>query len=231
MQTTKFVAFTMVALLSAGSAFACPKKNKDKSPADNAQEGVYEVSTEKSDAKKKDCPKAKRECPKKDKGDSAAEEEGVFEVADREGDEAKEGKREGKREGKEGKDGEREGKKRERRQPFGDMNLTDDQKEQVKEIMTAAREQAKALMTEIKAKKEAGEEVDRKAMHEKMMAIREGAMKNVYDNVLTAEQQAKADERREKMEERRKEREAKKGEGKKREGEGKKKKGDDDLDL
>ena len=120
------------------------------------------------------------------------------------------------------------------------MGLTEDQQEAAKAIFTAARESSKALMEDIKAKKEAGEEVDRKAVHEQMMEIRKAAMTNVYDNVLTDDQRAKVDERRAEMEKRKAEREKNGKDGERperperdRKGKGDKKDrgGDDDLDL
>jgi len=169
-----------------------------------------------------------KKCPSKD----GASEEGVYEVAERDGD-AKPEKRE------RGEKGERGERKRRGHHPLRGLDLTDDQKEQVKEIMAAAREQAKAIMEDAKAKKQAGEEIDRKAIRTQMMEIRKGAMKNVYDNVLTEEQQTKIDEHRKKMEERRaereKNREGKDGERPERERKGKGDKkdrgGDEDLDL
>ena len=178
-------------------------------------------------------------CPKKDKAPSPGSEEGIYEVADREGDgEAREGKRE-RGERPERSEGDRKRPERGDHSPLKAMNLTDDQKEQVETIMTAARKEAKAVMDGVKAKKEAGEEVDRDAVRTQMMEIRKGAMKNVYDNVLTAEQQAKMDELRKKMEEHRKEREGKDGERPERKGKGegkakgekKDRGGDSDLDL
>ena len=178
-------------------------------------------------------PNCKKPCPKDGPRDSA--EEGVYEVVERDGDgEAREGKKHER-----GEKGERGDKgDRKRHSPLHGLDLSDDQKESAKEIFTAAREQSKELMESIKAKKEAGEEIDREAVREQMMAIRKGAMDNVYENVLNDEQRAKVDERRAEREERRAERE-KNGEGKdgerperKRKGKGgDKDKGGDDLDL
>eukprot|EP00752_Nemacystus_decipiens_P016069 g14365.t1 len=166
-------------------------------------------------------PNCKKSCPKDGSSD-----EGVFEVAEREGDgEAREGKR-----GERGERGERGD--RERRSPLKALDLTEDQQEAVQTIMDAAREESKELMASIKAKKEAGEEVDRESVREQMMAIRKGAMDNVYENVLTEEQQAKMDELRAKMEERRAQREAEGGERPERKGKGERKeRGGEDLDL
>ena len=145
-----------------------------------------------------------KKCPKDGPSDSA--EEGVYEVAERE---AGEGKRER---------GEGDHKRPERGEhsPLKDLGLSEDQQAQAKEIMAAAREEAKELMESLKEKKEAGEEIDRESVREQMMAIRKGAMDKVYETVLNDEQRAKVDERRKKMEERRAERE-KNGEGKDRE--------------
>lgn len=183
-------------------------------------------------------PNCKKGCPKDGPSDSASE--GVYEVAEREGDgEAREGKRERGERPERGERGERgERPDRKRPNPMRGLDMSDDQKASVKEIMEAARESAKELMEATKAKKEAGEEIDREAVREQMMAIRKGAMDNVYENVLNDEQRAKVDKRRAEMEERRAERE-KNGEGKdgerperKRKGKGEKKdRGGDDLDL
>ena len=173
-------------------------------------------------------PNCKKNCPNKD-GDSASQ-EGVYEVAERDGDAKPERRERGER-------GEGDRKRPDRRDhsPLRGLDLTEDQQAQVKEIMGSAREASKAVMEDAKAKKEAGEEIDREAVRAQLIEIRKGAMKNVYDNVLTAEQQAKVDERREKMEERRKEREGKDGERPQRdrkERDGKKDRGGDEgLDL
>lgn len=165
-------------------------------------------------------PNCKKNCPKNN-GDSASQ-EGVYEVAERDGEARPER-------------GER-GDRSKRHHPLHGLDLSDDQKEQVKAIMEGAREQSKAIMEEVKAKKEAGEEIDREAVREQMMAVRKAAMENVYENVLTAEQQEKLDERRKQMEERRAEREAEGGdrpERGERKGRGEKKDrgGDEGLDL
>lgn len=183
MKNTHLLTLTTAALLAAGSAFAGPNCKK---------------------------------CPKDGPQDSA--QETTFEVIDRNDDgEAREGKkRERGEKGEKGERGEKgDHKKPERRDhsPLMGLDLTEEQQEKVKDIMSAAREKAHELMEETKAKKEAGEEIDRKEVHEKMMEIRKDAMKKVYDNVLNDEQRAKMDERRKKMEERRAERE-KEGEGK-----------------
>lgn len=206
MTRSHLLALTTAALLAAGSAFAGPNCKKN-CPKDGSDEGVYEVSAEGE----------KKGCKNKDRGS----EDGVYEVAEREG-EGKEGKRER---------GERSDRKR--HNPLQGLGLTDDQKEQAKEIMSAAREEAKELMEEIKAKKDAGEEVDRESVREQMMAIRKGAMDDVYENVLNDEQRAKVDERRAKMEERRAERESEGGERRERKGKGDRKDrgGEDGLDL
>lgn len=210
MKRSQLLAFTTAVLLAAGSAFAGSNcRNKDKSPSQD--EGVYEVSAEGE----------KKGCKNKDRGS----EEGIYEVTEMEGEsEAREGRRER---------GERGDRDRRRPSPFRGLDLTEDQKEQAKEIMAAAREEAKALMEEVKADKEAGEEIDRKSVREQMMAIRKGAMDDVYENVLNDDQRAKVDERRKKMEERRAERESEGGERpeRKRRGERKERGGDDGLDL
>jgi len=202
-RTRLMTSFAAAALMVAGSAFACPKNDKDRSPGqDGADEGVYEV--------------IKRGGCDKDKG---ARDEGVYEVADREGDEkAERGERERRRDrgdrarrgdrGERAERGER-GERRERGRRGGLMrglDLTEDQRAQVKEIVSAAREEAKAVMSRVKEARENGDEVDREAVRERLMAIRKDAMKKVYNTVLTEAQQAKVDERRKRMEERRKER-------------------------
>lgn len=222
MKSSHLLALTTAVLLAAGSAFAgpnCKKKCPKDGPSDSAQEGVYEVIAEgeaKSE-KKGECKKGK--CDGKKDG---ASEEGVYEVADREGGEAKEGKRE------RGEKGDRK-----RHSPLKELGLDEDQQAAAKEIMEAARESAKELMASIKEKKEAGEEIDRESVREQMMAIRKGAMDNVYENVLNDEQRAKVDERRKEMEERRAEREGKDGERpeRSRKGKGGDKDKGDDLDL
>jgi|GEM_PF-2426618 len=211
MKSSTLLAFTAAALLAAGSAFAGPncKKNKDQAPSQD--EGVFEVSAE--GEKKSGC---------KNKNREGSSDEGVFEVAERDG-EAREGK---KRERP-------EGDRRERKHhPLHGLDLSDEQKEDAKAIFESAKESSKALMEEIKAKKEAGEEIDRKAVHEQMMEIRKGAMKNVYDNVLNDDQRAKVDERRKKMEERRAEGgERKGGDGERPKRPSRDKGGDEGLDL
>jgi Spy/CpxP family protein refolding chaperone len=216
MKSTHLLAMTTAALLVTGSAFACPKK--DKAPSPGAEDGVYEVSTEA--AKKGNCKNKNRE------GNA----EGVYEVAEREGD-AKPERRE-RRERGERPEGDR---KRGDHSPLRGLDLTEDQQEQVKEIMAASREQAKEVMEAVKAKKEAGEEIDREAVRAQMMEIRKSSMTKIYNDVLTEEQQAKLDKRREEMEKRRAEREGKDGERPERErkgkGEGKERGGDAGLDL
>ena len=147
-------------------------------------------------------PNCKKNCPKDGPADSA--EEGVYEVAERDGEARPE-------KGERGEKGERP--ERKRHSPLKGLDLSEDQHEQAKEIMEAARAEAKELMASLKEQKEAGEEIDRESVREQMMAIRKGAMDNVYENVLNDEQRAKMDEMRKKMEERRAERE-KNGEGK-----------------
>lgn len=200
MKTTHLLAFTTAALLATGSAFSGP-----------------------------DC---KKNCPKD--GPTVSAEQDVYEVVERDDDgEAREGKkRERAEKGERGEKekGDRKGdRKRRDHSPLKGLDLSDDQKESAKEIMTAAREQAHEIMKEIKAKKEAGEEIDREAVREQMMGIRKAAMDNVYENVLNDEQRAKVDKRRAEREEKRAERE-KNGEGKdgerperKRKGKGEKK--------
>jgi len=205
MKMSHLLALTTAALIATGSAFAGPN-----------------------------C----KDCPKKDSGSD----EGVYEVVEREGGEKAEKRDRGERAERgerrdrgERAEGDRKRPERRDRSPLRGLDLTEDQHAQVKEIMAAAREDAKAIMQEVKAKKEAGEEIDRKAVRAQMKEIRKGAMKSVYDNVLTAEQQAKVDERREKMEQRRKARDAEGGERPERDRKGKRDKkdrgGDDDLDL
>ena len=193
MKSSTLLAFTAAALLAAGSAFAGPncKKNKDQAPSQD--EGVFEVSAEGEKAEG-ECRKGK--CDGKKDRESA--EEGVFEVAERDG-EAREGK------GERGERGERPDRKRQHH-PLHGLDLSDEQKEDAKAIFTAAKEKAMEL---IKAAKENDEKPDREAM----MAIRKEAMKNVYDNVLNDDQRAKLDERRAKMEERRAEGGERKGKG------------------
>lgn len=103
-------------------------------------------------------------------------------------------------------------KKHKKHHPLKGLDLTDAQREQAKEIFDDARKQAKALKESIKAKKEAGEEIDRKTVRAQFKAIRKEAMDNVYQNVLNDAQRAKVNERRKKMEEERAERKNKKGE-------------------
>ncbi|MBX2850535.1 MAG: Spy/CpxP family protein refolding chaperone [Phycisphaeraceae bacterium] len=214
MKSSHLLALTTAALFATGSAFAGPncKKNCPKDGA--SDEGVYEVIAEGED--KGNCKKGKCDGKKRE-----GSEEGVYEVAERD-DDAKEGKR--------GERGERGDRKR--HNPLRGLDLSDEQKEEVQAIMEASREEAKAIMEEAKASKEAGEEVDRKAVREQMMEVRKGAMDNVYENVLSDEQRAKVDERRKAMEERRaareKNREGKDGERPERP---RRDKGDDELDL
>ena len=87
MKSSTLLAFTAAALLAAGSAFAGPncKKNKDQAPSEG--EGVFEVSAEgeANEEKRGNCKKGK--CgDKKDREGGEASEEGVFEVAERDGD-------------------------------------------------------------------------------------------------------------------------------------------------
>ena len=180
-------------------------------------------------------PDCKKPCPKD--GRTVSADQDSYEVVERDGDgEAREGKKQER--GEKGERGDKKKGDHKRHSPLHGLELSDDQKESAKEIFSAAREQSKELMESIKAKKEAGEEIDRESVREQMMAIRKGAMDNVYENVLNDDQRAKVDERRKKMEERRAERE-KNGEGKdgerperKRKGKGgDKDKGDDGLDL
>ncbi|MEM1353584.1 MAG: hypothetical protein AAGC44_13830 [Planctomycetota bacterium] len=96
--------------------------------------------------------------------------------------------------------------------PLRALDLSDDQKEQVKEIMEANRAEAREIMETARAAKEAGEDVDREAIREQLGALREAARLNVYENVLNEEQQAKMDEIREKMEARRAEMQERRGE-------------------
>ncbi len=223
MKSTTLLAFTTAALLAAGSAFACPKKDKQQSPG---EEGVYEVSTEDGKQAKKPC--------RKNKGDES--EEGVYEVTAEDGDKPDADRPERRERGERGDRGDRR-----RGNPFHGLELTDDQKAEVKEIMEGAREAAKAVREEAKAAKEAGEEVDRQAVMEEMRGIQRAAMKQVYDDVLTDEQQAKVDKRREEMEKRRAEREkdgGAEGDRPRRRGGGedgerpeRRRGGDDDLDL
>ena len=169
-----------------------------------------------------------KKCPNKDSEGSA---EGVYEVADREEGEAKPERRErGER-----PEGDRKRPERRDHSPLRGLDLTEDQQAQVKEIMGAAREQSAEIMKDAKAKKEAGEEVDREAVRAQLMEIRKAAMTKVYNDVLTEAQQAELDKRREEMEKRRAEREGKDGERPERErkgkGESKDRGGDGDLDL
>ncbi len=225
MKTSTLLAFTTAALLATGSAFACPKK--EKSPSSPGQEeGVYEVLAPKKDAQKP--------CPKKDGAGSVEE---SYEVADK-----PEGERPQRPEGERPKrpEGERPG-------PGGPgpegmlrgLDLSDEQKEQVKTIFEASRKAAEAVRAEAKAAAEAGEEVNREEVMKKMRAIHEGAMKQVYDEVLNAEQKAKLDNLREEREKREAERKKNGGEegdrprrrpGGEGAGEGPRK-GGDDLDL
>lgn len=169
-------------------------------------------------------PNCKKSCPKDGPADSA--QEGVYEVAEREDGEAREGKRE------RGERGDRERGERKRQSPLAGLDLTEEQQEAAEEIMEAAREEAKELMASLKEKKEAGEEIDRESVREQMMAIRKGAMENVYENVLNDDQRAKVDEQRKKMEERRAEREANgEGTGERPERRRRDKGGDESLDL
>ena len=169
-------------------------------------------------------PNCKKKCPKD------GSEEGVYEVAERDGE-----ARPDKRERGERSEGDRQRPDRKRHSPLRGLDLSEEQQEQAKAIMTAARDQAKAIMEDVKAKKEAGEEIDREAIREQLMGVRKGAMQDVYDNVLNDDQRAKVDERRKKMEERRKEREGEDGERPKRDRKGKGEKkdrgGDEGLDL
>jgi len=153
-------------------------------------------------------------CPKDGQSGvgASADFERTYQVAEQK--QAPEGERaEGERpQRKEGAAREGRGPGGERPDPFMGLDLTDDQKADIKEIMEASREEAMKVMEDAKAKHEAGEEVDREAVRKQMMEIREGAFKKVYDTVLTDEQRAKVDERRKQMEENRKKREAQ-GEG------------------
>lgn len=177
-----------------------------------------------------------KSCPK-----DGGSDQGVYEVAERDGDaQPREGKRDRADRGERGDRADRgergDRSERKRPQPFRALGLTEEQREDVMAIMTAARESAQELMQDIKAQREAGEEIDRESVREQMMAIRKGAVQNVYENVLDDEQRAKMDERRAKMEERRAKREGKQGDrperkGKKDRGEKKDKGGNADLDL
>ncbi|MEM9348549.1 MAG: hypothetical protein AAGB26_18420 [Planctomycetota bacterium] len=209
MTRNPLLALTTAALLAAGSAFAGPNCDKN-CPKDGTQDDVYEVRAE---------GEKKGGCKNKDRDGS---DDGVYEVAEREGMEGKEGKRER---------GERP--ERKRPNPMKDLGLTETQQEEAKAIFASAREEAKELMEDLKAKKEAGEEIDRESVREQMMAIRKGAMDEVYETVLNDEQRAKVDERRAKMEERRAQRESEGGERPERKGKGEKRDrgGDDGLDL
>lgn len=171
-------------------------------------------------------------CPNKNKGGEL--EEPQYEVADREG--KAEGDRKAergeKRKAERGERGDRRergerAERRERRSPMQALGLSKDQQAQAKEIFEASREQAQAVMARVKEARENGDEVDREAVRERLMAIRKDAMDKVYNTVLNDEQKAKVDERRKKMEERRAKREAEGGERGEREGKKKRKGGED----
>lgn len=224
MKIKTLLAFSMAALLIAGTSFAGPNcpKNKDKSP--DQKEGVYEVKSTKEG-------KCKSKCPKKD-GEAKDD---TYEVAKKKGD-AKEADGE-KRRGKKG-DGKREGKRGKRGDRFVKMakhlEMTEKQVEEAKAIMAPAREKVMELMKQARADKKAGKDVDRKEVYGKAREIMEGAMKKVYTDVLTDAQRKKVDEHKAKRAERRKEGKGKregKRDGKKREGKGKKKDKGGDLDL
>lgn len=197
MKSSALLAFTTAALIAAGSAVACPKKEREKqSPA---EEGIYEVSVKDAHAKKP--------CPKKE----GSSDEGVYEVADRDGEKkAEEGDRPQRRErGERGERPERRGERGDRGPGAGlrGLDLTEDQQAQVKEIMDGTREARTELMAEVKEAREKGEDINREEIMQKMRAIHEGAMKKIYDDVLTEEQQAKVDKMREEREKRAAERE------------------------
>lgn len=195
MKSSCLLAFTTAALLAAGSAFACPNKpNKAPSPG-ASEEGVYEVSTHSS---------ADVKCPKREnKEQNNGSTEGVFEVADRDGDKPQ---AERPQRPERGERGERPGGPRGPEGFFRGLDLSEEQQAKVKEIMEGARKAGMALREEAKKAHESGEEVDRQAIMAKMREIHEGAMKKVYDDVLTEAQQAKVDKMREEMEKRRAER-------------------------
>lgn len=207
MKHSNLLTLFAAALFVSGSAVAGPNCKKKQCPKDNANAEVYEVVERDGEAK----PRSK--CNK----DKSGSEEGVYEVAERKG----ENKRVEKPDREKRKD-------RKRPKPFAGLDLSDDQKKEIKAIMSSAKEEAKALA---KATKENGEKPDRKAM----MAIRKGAMQKVYETVLNDEQKAKVDKRRKKMKERRAKRGERGEEGerpkRKREGDRKKRGDSEVLDL
>lgn len=207
MKTLLALSLTTASLLAASTAFAGPncRGGCDRNRATPPAEVTYPVLAP-------DAAAEEAKCPRKDKSDDG---EGVAVVAQDE--EMQEGERPRRGEGAEGERPRRGGEAGERPQrgggdPLRSVGLSDEQKEQVQEIMAASREEAKAIMEAAKAAVEAGEEVDRAEIRGQMEALREAARKDIYDNVLTDEQRAKMDEIRAEMEKRRAEMEARRAE-------------------
>lgn len=157
-------------------------------------------------------------CPNKDKqkspGQDGAEQEFFDVIAADEN--AERPRRERAERGEKGERGEQADRSERREKAREKMGLTEDQMTAIKKIVEEHKEQAKELMVAARESKQAGEEVDREALREKLKALRESSRKAVYDNVLTDEQRAMADKRREAMQERRAKR-AERGEGEARE--------------
>lgn len=204
MKTLLALSLTTASLLVASSALAggnCRGGGCDRNRGTQPEEVTYPVIAPESASEE-------AKCPRKDKEGSDAN-EGVAVIAE---EEMQEGEAERpRRERGEGAEGDRPRRGGEG-DPLRQLGLTDEQKEQVKEIMLASREQAEEILKAAKAASEAGEEVDRAAVREQLVTLREAARKDIYDNVLTDEQRAKMDEIRAEMEKRRAEMEARRAE-------------------
>jgi len=201
MKTLLALSLTTASLLVASSALAggnC-RGGCDRNRGTQPEEVTYPVIAP-------DSASDEAKCPRKDK-EGSDENEGVAVLAE---DEVMPAAQEGERPRRERAETDRP--QRGGGDPLRQLDLTEEQKESVKEIMAASREQAEAIMKAAKAASEAGEEVDRAAVREQLGALREGARKDIYDNVLTDEQRAKMDAIRAEMEKRRAEMEARRAE-------------------
>lgn len=167
--------------------------------------------------------------PNCSKNGTCDEDDTRYEVADRE--DQSEGERKAERGEKRKADRGERAERREGRSPMQALGLSEDQQAQAKEVFSAAKEQARAVMAAAKQAHENGEEVDRKAIREQLMAIRKDAMEKVYATVLNDEQRAMVDEHRKRMEERRAKREAEGGERGERPERRKERGANDELDL
>lgn len=239
MRYPTLMTFTAATLMVAGSAFACPKKDKGKTTDEDTQASQQEVffvvsQDEKPEREKKQC-KGRKTVQGEQDGEryTAAEKEGGKKARKPKDGESKSDRSE------KGEKGDRPHKGKH----MVKLDLTEDQQAQIDTIREEGKAQAMAIIEGVKAKREAGEEVDRESVREQLMAIRKSSREKVYNTVLNDEQRAKVDAHRAKMEQRRSERESEegdrpkgknKGEGKgKGDGERPSKKGggDEGLDL